>query len=174
MSDAVHKWPLGERVREARGTEPLKVVARRAGIGAETLWQIENGRRRDDYPFSAPKAEIIAKAARALQIPVSEALTLAGYKPEDHLAVVDEGMETQLASKVAQLAPEQIRAIEIIVDSLLRERGYIDPETPQRHADSVVRSIGEAAQAGVYSHGEPAGGGEQRVRRAAYNPPRED
>lgn len=170
MSDAVHEWPLGKRVREARGEEPQKVVARRANIGAETLWQIENGKRRDKAPFSPPKPEIIAKLARALDIPVSEALTLAGYNPEHHLDLADEGLETQLALKLAKLAPEQKRALEIVVDGLLEARGYIEPRTPQSHVDTVVRSIGEGVQSGVYSHGEPARGDRRRVTEAAWKP----
>jgi transcriptional regulator with XRE-family HTH domain len=127
MSDFPHEWPLGERVREARGEEPQKVVARRAGIGAETLWQIENGKRRgDDYPFSPPKPDIIAKLARALDIPVSEALTLAGYNPEHHLDLVGDGPETRLALKLARLTPEQKRALEIVVDGLLGTQGLPD------------------------------------------------
>lgn len=161
MSEAVHEWPLGERVREARGTEPQKVVARRAGVGAETLWQIENGKRRgDDYPFSPPKAEIIAKVARALDIPVSEALTLAGYNPEHHLELVDEGMEAQLALKLAKLAPEQRRALEILVDGLLVNRGYLAAE-----AAVVAGSAGEEVGPVVQSHGELLNGDAVRQSR---------
>jgi transcriptional regulator with XRE-family HTH domain len=169
MSDAVHEWPLGKRVRDARGEEPQKVVARRAGIGAETLWQIENGRRRDAAAFSPPKPEIIAKLARALDIPVSEALTLAGYNPEHHLDLAGEGVETQLALKLARLGSEQKRAIEIIVDSLLRERGYIEPTVPQSPVETVdvaTRSAGEGIRFGVESHGETVEDGRVTPERA--------
>lgn len=151
-------------MREARGEEPQKVVARRAGIGAETLWQIENGRRRDAAAFSPPKPEIIAKLARALDIPVSEALTLAGYNPEHHLDLADEGLETQLALKVAKLSSEQQRALEILVDGLLVARGHMMADGAT--VDVAMRSAGEPIRYGVESHGETVKGGKVTSERA--------
>jgi transcriptional regulator with XRE-family HTH domain len=157
MSDTAHEWPLGERVREARGEESHKSVARRAGIGAETVWQIENGRRRAVGPFSRPKPDTIAKLARALGIPVSEALTLAGYNPENYVNLLDEGVETALARKMAKLQPEEQRALEILVDGLLVARGHMSAGGGAT-VDVVVRSAGEEVKTDVQSHGEPVNG----------------
>jgi transcriptional regulator with XRE-family HTH domain len=151
MTDAVHEWPLGERVLQARGKESQRAVARRADIAAETLWQIENGKRRDKAPFTRPSAEIVMKVARAVGVPVSEALELAGYDPALHLP--SEPFEVLLARKMGALKPEEQRAVEILVDGLLVARGYVkaDASAP---ADVVVRSAGEDVHMDVQSHGE--------------------
>lgn len=155
MTDAVHEWPLGERVLRARGKESQRTVAKRAGVSPEMLWQIENGRRRsDDAPFS-PKASTVEKVARALGIPVPEALTLAGYNPDHHVEPSD-GLEVDLARKVAKLAPQEVRAVEVLVDSILVARGYMS--APVARTDVVVRSAGEAVRADIQSHGEPVDG----------------
>lgn len=111
-----HEWPLGARVQQARGRESQRAVATRADIAAETLWQIENGRRRDSAEFNRPSAEIVMRVARAVGIPVSEALELAGYDPALHMSA--EPFEVVLARKISALTPEQQRAVEILVDGL--------------------------------------------------------
>jgi transcriptional regulator with XRE-family HTH domain len=113
---AMHQWPLGERVRSARGRESGRSVANRAGIDPEVYRQLENGRRRDGRSLKRPNPEVISKVARALNIPVSEALELAGYRPERYMPA--EPFEVALARKIRGLTPEQQRAIEILVDSL--------------------------------------------------------
>lgn len=155
MTDAVHEWPLGERVREARGTESERSVAKRAEISPEMYWQIENGRRRNGDPLKRPNAEIIAKVARAVDIPVAEALALAGLKPEHHMSAPP--AEEELARKVGKLGPEEKRAIEIIVDRLLVARGYVSASSAGA-VDVVVRSAGEEVHTDVQSHGEPMNG----------------
>lgn len=151
MTDAVHEWPLGKRVREARGEESERSVAKRAEISPEAFWQIENGRRRNGDALKRPSAEIITKVARALDIPVDEALRLAGLKPEHHMSAAP--AEEQLARKLSKLGPEQQRAIEILVDGLLVTRSHMAPAV-----DVVVRSAGEEVHADVQSHGEPLSG----------------
>jgi transcriptional regulator with XRE-family HTH domain len=155
MTDAVHEWPLGERVLQARGEESQRAVAKRAGISPEMLWQIENGKRRDGFALKRPPAEIIMKVARAVGIPVAEALELAGYRPELYMPA--EPFETVLARKMGTLRPEEQRALEILVDSLLVARGHLRAGTPSA-MDVVVRSAGEDAAADVRSHGESVNG----------------
>lgn len=155
MTDAVHEWPLGERVRQARGTESQRSVAKRAGVSAELIWQIENGRRRsDDAPFS-PKPVTVEQVARALDIPVPEALRLAGYNPDHHVEPSG-GLEVDLARKMTKLEPQEVRAVEILVDSILVARGYMS--APVANVDVVVRSAGEEVRADIESHGEPVNG----------------
>lgn len=155
MTDAVHEWPLGERVRQARGKESQRAVAKRADIAAETLWQIENGKRRDSAEFNRPSAEIVMKIARAVDIPVAEALKLAGYNPKLHMPA--ESFEEVLARKMGALKPEEQRALEILIDSLLVARGHVRADAPSV-LDVVVRSAGEEVHADVQSHGEPLSG----------------
>lgn len=155
MTDAVHEWPLGERVRQARGKESHRSLAKRAGVSAELIWQIENGRRRsDDAPFS-PKADTVERVARALSIPVSEALKLAGHNPDHHVEPSD-GLEVDLARKMTKLEPQEVRAVEILVDSILVARGRM--AAPTAGVDVVVRSAGEEVRAEIESHGEPVNG----------------
>ena len=155
MTDAVHEWPLGDRVRQARGKESHRSLAKRAGVSAELVWQLENGRRRsDDAPFS-PKASTVEQVARALDIPVSEALVLAGYKPEHHMSA--EPFENALARKLGQLTPEQQRAFEILVDSLLVAGGHVGAR-PVGVPDVMVKSAGEEVRADVQSQGESVTG----------------
>ena len=136
-------------MRSARGDESERSAAKRAGISPEMFWQIENGRRRNGDPLKRPSAEIIAKVARAVDIPVAEALKLAGLKPEHHMSVAP--AEEELTRKLAQLGPELRRAIETIVDDLLVARGYV---ARAGATDVVAGSAGEEAHADVQSHGE--------------------
>lgn len=159
MTDAVHDWPLGERLQRARGEESQRSVAARADISPEMLWQLENGRRRDGKVLKRPSADLIMRVARAVDVPVAEALRLAGYKPEHHLEPAADGIEAQLARKVAKLQPEVQRAVEIIVDSLLRDAGYV---AGQPAVDVMVRSAGQEVRPGVRSHGQTAASDDAR------------
>jgi transcriptional regulator with XRE-family HTH domain len=142
------EWPLGPRVTEARGSESARSVARRAGISPELLWQIENGRRRDDRPWNRPTAPNIQAVARAVGIPEAEALELAGYNPDHYITPVDDGpalmSEAVLAKKIQGLDVPDRRAVEKIVESLERRRdleeqvdralragGFIAPDAPR-------------------------------------------
>lgn len=151
MTDAVHEWPLGVRVLQARGEESARSVAKRAKVSPEVLWQIENGRRRDGAAFTRPKASTVEQVARALDIPVSEALELAGYKP-DHYVKPSEGRGASLARKAEKLEDREFRAVEILVDSILISRGYMS--AAPTGLDVVVHSAGEEVHPVVQSHGE--------------------
>lgn len=154
MTDAEHEWPLGERVRNARGKESQKSVAKRANVSPELLWQIEAGRRRDGA-VSKPKPASIIAVARALEIPATEALRLAGYKPEHYIsATPTEGLEVELARKVSKLRPEQQQALEILVDGLLEQGGHVSGGS----MDVVVHSGTERPRVEVQSRGERAVG----------------
>lgn len=132
MTDGEGGWPLGDRLRAARGTEPIKALAARAGVGPETYWQLENGRRRDDQPFRVSKPPIVLAVARALRIPEEEALELAGYEPWRYITQADDGgsplaSPEEFAKSVAQLPTDMQRALQAIVEVYLRDRGSARP-----------------------------------------------
>lgn len=156
---AAATWPLGERVRQARGRLSLKHVSDKAGIGVETIRQVENKRRADGKPWSPPRPGTVQKLARALDIPEREALELAGYKPSDYIdTATDEGPPLMspavLAEQVAKMDPEMRRALETIVVTHLKAKGYIAADAPE----VPVRSVGEGEHGGVRSRGEVARG----------------
>lgn len=128
MTDGEGGWPLGERLREARGTEPIKALAVRAGVGPETYWQLENGRRRDDQPFRVSKPPIVMAVARALRIDEREALELAGYEWWRYIKPADDdgpplASPEEFAKSVAQLPLDMQRALQKVVEVYVRDRG---------------------------------------------------
>ncbi len=160
------EWPLGPRVREARGRLSLATVANRAGLGVETVWQIENGRRRDSRPWSPAKPATILALARALSLDEAEALEMAGYRAADYITTAGAGggslmAPAALAEQVARLDPDVRRAIEVLVVAQLRARGYLADELV-----AVKSGGGEAAKSGVLSGpSEPARGTEHHEER---------
>lgn len=154
------EWPLGELVRTAiteRGWSERE-TARRAKVSASFIRDLLLGYMRGspNKPWK-PKAPMVQAVARALEISEAEALTLAGYRPEDFITVVDSGgpvvAPEQLARQIKALSPTDRRAIETIVDSLLRERGYVGTDAgDDGDTEMEIRSgPSELTHRGVYA-----------------------
>lgn len=137
----------------------MSTIAHRAEISPETLWQIENGRRRDSKPWSRPRPPIVLAVAAALGIDRGEALELAGYDPA-HYVIPEVGDEAPLMApevlgeNLAKVSPELYRAIQTIVVDHLRVKEYISADVP----DAPVRTVREGQHGGVRSRGEVARG----------------
>jgi transcriptional regulator with XRE-family HTH domain len=147
-------------------------VARRAEIAPETLWQIENGRRRDSKPWSRPRPPIILAVAQALGIDPAEALQLADYDPTHYVEESGSGgpplmAPAALAENYARLDPEMKRAIETIVITHLKAKGYIAADAPGGSEVTMpVKTHGEESHGEVRSHGEAARGVESTPESA--------
>lgn len=158
---------LGTKIRAAMGSMSERELARKAGVSAQTVSNMLRGhlagKPDGNWRPTAPNVIAVASALPKDTVTVAEALQLADYDPNDYITPVEVGQplmsETALASKIAHLGPEKRRALETIVDGLLREKGYIDESTP-------VASHGEVARSGVRSHGERVkGDGEQMPKQ---------
>lgn len=106
--------------REEKGLTQMH-VARRAGVSMSYISTIERGERhRITGAPSAPSRDIVINIAKALGVDEAEALTRAGYTPEDPKAIdIMQRDDIRIALFTGSIPPEELdefrRAIEIAV-----------------------------------------------------------
>lgn len=127
-------WPLGQRLRKARGTLSLDKVAEMSGVKRETIRSYENGYRADNRKPVNPRPTTLRPLAEALGIPVREAFDLAKIDPR-HLRpheLEPAKPSSRLMAKIERVGdPAVLSALEVLVDRVLRADGFIAPDAPR-------------------------------------------
>ena len=100
------------------------------------------------------RAVVQALRAAGCDIPEVEWLRLAGFEPGEYLAIQGDPAAVSpeyLATQIKALNPTERAAVDTLVSSILRARGYIQSDSPPS-----VSTGREPGKSGVASHGEPA------------------
>lgn len=122
--------------REEKGLTQMD-IARRAGVSMSYISTIERGERhRITGAPSAPSRDIVINIAKALGVDEAEALTRAGYTPEDPKAIdIMQRDDIRIALFTGSIPPEELdefrRAIEIAVrvaEEKIREKKQKDEQ----------------------------------------------
>lgn len=78
------EWPLGDFIREARGTLSVRESAKRAGISEGRWRQVELGYQQVGNGITVPvqpRPQTLAAMCKAISADVAQALRLAGHNP---------------------------------------------------------------------------------------------
>lgn len=113
---------LSRLLRQLRGEEPLRDVAKRAGISHAYLNQLEKGvDPRTGKPLK-PSADTLKGIARAYNYPYERLLEAAGYISPDTIAAHRSDNPTD------QLPPEARRSLEEFQAYIFRKYGLTPPD----------------------------------------------
>ncbi|GAA3878737.1 hypothetical protein GCM10022243_49310 [Saccharothrix violaceirubra] len=152
------QWAFGERLTASlrqRGWSQNR-FAKRSGLSPQTVSNLVRGymTHLPGEPWK-PSEDVVRRVASGLEERPSVWLRLAGYKVE--ASEEEEPPEARhLAGKLVKLAPADFSAIEAIVDSLLRARGYDVGPGPVVHSGSEVAAAGDRAGDEIAAAGEGA------------------
>lgn len=83
--NAAGEWPLGQFIRDARGTLSIREAARRASISEGRWRQVELGYQQVGGGITVPvqpRPQTLAAMCKAISADVAEALRLAGHNPD--------------------------------------------------------------------------------------------
>ncbi len=160
--DPAAQWQLGQVLERQRKQLDLSLdqVAARASIGRATVRYYETGFRADNGAPVKPTMKILRPLAEALELNLDPLLELAEIttarrKTDEEAAAEVARRSSHLADRIALLEPEIRAAIEVIVDSELRNRGYVGTEM-------VIRDgLSEPTHRGVHA------GPDERVHQQA-------
>jgi transcriptional regulator with XRE-family HTH domain len=111
---------LGKELSTARETKgvSLEAVAQPAEISAAYLHKLERG------TVNSPSPRVLARIARALEVPYLRLMELAGYLAETQLAEARMRESSPAPHPLAhqQLTPEEWRAVGAFIKSLVAQR----------------------------------------------------
>ncbi|AHH98206.1 helix-turn-helix domain-containing protein [Kutzneria albida] len=135
---------FGARIEQLRNDRRLSKVkaAKAAGISDKYWAMFEAGARPDGNPFR-PEAAVVASVADVVGIDPAEALRVYGIDPAFHKDKLG-GRPTvawaRIEKKKELLDPQELAALEVLVDTILRAKGVLPPigkETESAEADGV-------------------------------------
>lgn len=126
-------------------------MARQSGVNQQTVANMLAGRKanKPDEPYRPTKANII-KIASALGEPSTAWLRLAGYHvPDQSYDQPSPDTVEKLVGKIPSLDRATVEALAVLVDRILRDRGYIAADAPR--PEPVQSGVPEPARDGVES-----------------------
>ena len=118
---------LGDRIRERRKAQraSLETVGAAAHISGPYVLKLERGE------VNSPSPRVLARIARALNIPYLELMELAGYLDEEDLAALRGRTPRPHPLAGQSLSPEEWRRVGQYISDLVARRGTGAPPGPE-------------------------------------------
>ncbi|AUI63000.1 helix-turn-helix transcriptional regulator [Amycolatopsis sp. BJA-103] len=131
-------WEFGTLLRRARTRLKLsgREAARRAGISESRWRQLETGTQPSDSAEPAAVGttpETVLKVAKVVGLDEREALTLAGFDPDNHIfnEEVDAVLRREMLDAYDQLSRSQQRALVDLIQSFQNAGDTVNPTGDQ-------------------------------------------